>query len=139
MAYISNAVPDKDCRCRAALLGGPCNVGHADTDDQTDHRSKEANNGVASNGGGSSMGPAASPDHCTASDHWEAAKDQKNEADVGYPAGEVSCQENEDENNAAEWELKEDRVKGRPAVVTLVSKVLNPHSFPKGPTQTWTQ
>lgn len=69
MAYISNAVRNKDGGCGTALLGGTCDVGHADINDETDHRPKESNESVASDGCGSSMGPAASPDHSTPSDY----------------------------------------------------------------------
>lgn len=69
MAYVSNAVRYKYGGCSAALLGGACNVGHANTNNQTNHWSKESNNSVASDGCGSSVRPATSPDHCTASDH----------------------------------------------------------------------
>lgn len=122
MAYISHAVRNKDGGCSAALLGGACNVGHANTDYEAYHWSKKSNDGVTSYRCGSSVCPTASPDHCTASDHRKAAEDQKDEANVRYPAGEVSCQEDEDKNNAAEWELKKYRIESRPAVVIVISK-----------------
>lgn len=108
VAYISHAVCNKDGRCSAAFLRGACHIGHADTDDQTDHWSKESNDSIASYRCGSSMGPAATPDHCTASDYWQAADNQKNESNVGYPAGQVARKENENEADAAERELEKD-------------------------------
>ena len=81
---------------------------HADTDDQTDHWSKESNDSIASYRCGSSMGPAATPDHGTASDYRQAAENQKNEANVGYPAGQVARKENENEADAAKRELEKD-------------------------------
>ena len=68
MAYISHAVRNKYSGCGATLLGGPCDVGHPQTNDEANYRSKEPNDGVSSNGRRSSMGPAASPDHSTARD-----------------------------------------------------------------------
>ncbi len=69
VAYISHAVRNKDGRCGAALLGGACNIGHADTNDKRYHWSEESDDSVASYGCGSSMRPGASPDHCTSSNH----------------------------------------------------------------------
>ena len=68
MAYVSYAVSNEDGGCSTALLGSACNVGHADTDYETDHRSKEPNDRVTGYGCGSSVGPAASPDHCAPGD-----------------------------------------------------------------------
>ena len=67
MAHISNAVRNKNGGCSTALLGRACNVGHADTDYLADHWSKESDHSVASYRCGCSMGPGASPDHCTTS------------------------------------------------------------------------
>ena len=139
IAHISHAVSNKYSRCRTTLLSGPGNVGHADADGEADYRSKEPNHSVSSYGCGSPMGPAASPDHGTASDDRDAAEDKEDETDVSYLAGEISCQENEDENNAAEWELKKYRVKRRPPVRTAVSKSTSRLDFLTKLTQKWTR
>ena len=75
MTYISDAVCRKDSGCGAALLGGTRYISHAYTNDKADYWSEESNHGVASYRCGSSMGPAASPNHCTASDDRQAAGD----------------------------------------------------------------
>ncbi len=66
--YIAYTVRHKDGGRRTALLCCPCNVGHADTDDETDDRTKEPNKGIAGHGCRSTMRPATPPDHGTASD-----------------------------------------------------------------------
>lgn len=69
VAYISDAVRNKNGGCGAALLGSACNIGHAYTNYERHHWSKESNDSIAGYGCGSPMGPCASPDHCTASDY----------------------------------------------------------------------
>lgn len=104
-AYITNAISDKYRRGRTTLLRGAGNITHPDTDDQTDHRTEKANEGIASYWSGRTMGPCTLPDHGTSCNHRQAAQDQQYDSDVGDPAGEPASQQDKYEDHPSQWKL----------------------------------
>jgi len=87
---ISHAIRHENRRRHETLLRCPCHIGHADTDDQTDHRAKESDDRVARYRGGCVVRPCALPDHGAASYDGETAEDEEDETDVGETGGEVA-------------------------------------------------
>ncbi len=115
--YIPNTIRHKNRRGRETLLRRPRHIRHADTNDQTDHRPEEADDGVTGHGSRGAAVPRAAPDNGAPGDDGEAAGDEEGDADVRDAGGEVAGQENEDEDDAAKGELEEDGFEGGVAVV----------------------
>lgn len=109
---ISHTVRDKNRRGHETLFRCPRYVGHADADDQADHRAEKSNDRVACDGGRGVGGPGAFPDHGAAGDDGETAEDEEDETYVRETRGEVAGEEDEDEADSAEGELEEDGFEG---------------------------
>lgn len=83
--------------------------------DETDGAAKEARDGVANDGGGGVEAPGALPDDGAAGDDGQTGEDEHDDADVVHLGADVAGGQDDDEAEAAEGELEEDRVEAVPA------------------------
>ena len=110
----SNDVPHgvchKDGRGHDGFFSGSSNIAGSKCNDQTNHRTEEASEGVPGDGGSWVVSPLRLPDHGTAGNNGETACNQHGNACVGNNGGDITTKRDEDDTDTSNGELKQDGV-----------------------------
>lgn len=109
---VTNSISHEHCSRHDRLFGSSRNVAGADSDDQTDHRSKETSERIASDRCSWVVTPLGFPNHDTACHDRQTAGNEHWDPGVWDYGGDVSTQRNEDETDTAHGKLEQDGVQG---------------------------